>query len=380
MKKRFTKFCAMIISSLLAFVMVFSLVGCTPTAAPKDESLTVYDFFAMFGETLKNSAGVPSSERSQEMVNKTFVQNSSWQNTYTTIIETQGEEPGDWIQNKIEDKYVETEDVVVQIKEVDDMYYAYVKYTYEGTGLSHELDEENNTIITHEYYYKDTSERYYGIVEGEEPQYFVYSKTTNEEIDGDVVVEPVTNEFYAVFDSIESYNDVIYYGIEDIHMSSNMPLMYVMAGDEMFTEEPGVYPSRSYLLEQILDITRYSQRCIIPLAFADNKTVTTNNDALRLNLEISGAMLGENCVVSMCGYHDVTEKAIVGGGVKFVVTGNEYRAMMAEPDYGVYQNIAECTYEIVDGTSFTTMKEIPEGLDVEEDLLYEDLVFIYGAD
>ncbi|MBO5223254.1 MAG: hypothetical protein J6C23_01915 [Clostridia bacterium] len=379
MKKRFTKFCAMIISSLLAFVMVFSMVGCTPTATPKEESLTVYDFFAMFGETAKNSAGVPSSERSQEMVNKTFVQNASIQRTYTTIIETEGEEPGDWIQNKVEDKYVETDDVVVQIKEVDDKYYAYVKSTYEESSLYHELDEENNTIITHEYYYKNTSEKYYGIIEGEEPQYFVYSKTTNEEKDGDVVVGPVTNEFYAVFDSIESYNDVINYGVEDIQMSSNMPLMYVMAGDEMFNEEPGTYPPRSYLLEQILDITRYSQRCVIPLAFADNKTVTSNNDALRLNLEISGAMLGENCVASISGYHDVTEKAIVGGGVKFVVTGNESRVMMAEPDYGVYQNIAECTYKIVDGTSFTTMKEIPEGLDVEEDLLYEDLVYIYGV-
>ena len=380
MKKCFTKFCAMIISSLLAFVMVFSLVGCTPTAAPKDESLTVYDFFAMFGETVKNSAGVPSFERSQEVVNKTFVQNSSWQHTYTTIIETQGEEPGDWIQNKVEDKCVETEDIVVQIKEVDDMYYAYVKTTYEETSLYHELDEENNTIITYEYYYKNTSERYYGIVEGEEPQYFVYSKTTNEEIDGDVVVGPVTNEFYAVFDSIESYDDVIYYGARDIQMNSNMPLMYVLAGDEMFNEEPGVYPSRSYILEEILDITRYSQRCVIPLAYADNKTVTSNNDALRLNLEISGAMLGDDCVVSMCGYHDVTEKAIVGGGVKFVVTGNESRVMMAEPDYGVYQNTAECTYKIVDGTSFTTMKEIPEGLDVDEDLLYEDLVYLYGGE
>ena len=380
MKKRFTKFCAMIISSLLAFVMVFSLVGCTPTAAPKDESLTVYDFFAMFGETVKNSAGVPSFARSQEMVNKTFVQNSSWQYTYTTIIETQGEEPGDWIQNKVEDKCVETEDVVVQIKEVDDMYYAYVKTTYEETSLYHELDEENNTIITHEYYYKDTSERYYGIIEGEAPQYFVYSKTTNEEIDGDVVVGPVTNEFYAVFDSIESYDDVIYYGARDIQMNSNMPLMYVLAGDEMFNEEPGVYPSRSYILEEILDITRYSQRCVIPLAYADNKTVTSNNDALRLNLEISGAMLGDDCVVSMCGYHDVTEKAIVGGGVKFVVTGSESRVMRAEPDLGVYQNTAECTYKIVDGTSFTTMKEIPEGLDVDEDLLYEDLVYLYGGE
>ena len=380
MKKRFTKFCAMIISSLLAFVMVFSLVGCTPTAAPKDESLTVYDFFAMFGETVKNSAGVPSFARSQEMVNKTFVQNSSFQNTYTTIIETQGEEPGDWIQNKVEDKCVETEDIVVQIKEVDDMYYAYVKTTYEETSLYHELDEENNTIITHEYYYKDTSERYYGIIEGEEPQYFVYSKTTNEEIDGDVVVGPVTNEFYAVFDSIESYDDVIYYGARDIQMNSNMPLMYVLAGDEMFNEEPGVYPSRSYILEEILDITRYSQRCVIPLAYADNKTVTSNNDALRLNLEISGAMLGDDCVVSMCGYHDVTEKAIVGGGVKFVVTGSESRVMRAEPDLGVYQNTAECTYKIVDGTSFTTMKEIPEGLDVDEDLLYEDLVYLYGGE
>ena len=63
-----------------------------------------------------------------------------------------------------------------------------------------------------------------------------------------------------------------------------------------------------------------------------------------------------------------------------MVTGNESRVMRAEPDLGVYQNTAECTYKLVDGTSFTTMKEIPEGLDVDEDLLYEDLVYLYGGE
>ncbi len=368
MKKRSRNLLTVILSALMVCIMSFPLVGCTNSSAGnKAEEVGAVEFFNVLGDYIKDVYFAESESNGEQsynvLANKTYTETAAYTEVSYVPLEYKETADSELATKMLEMTVNSNKKVDIRVKDVDGVPFVYINIITEFKGVGYIVNEETKLLDKLEVNDTVAVEKYYGLLDG---KYYGYKI-----VKGEMGGYPVDSEGYALYYDETEYLDYIVREINNINMSVTMPLMYVYTEDNLIID-----PEESYTRSEIINILSNgvgaTERCILPIAYADKVAITKSNDVYTVNLEISGMDM-ENNFTAIAGYHVLSKNGITDGGVSCVAFGISDAAFMGN-GMNLTKTDVKIDYAITDGAEFDVLKAIPE-VELDEYILDEEFTY-----
>lgn len=370
MKKGSKNLLTVILSVLLACIMSFTLVGCTnaSSGANDAENVGVYEFISVLCDYLEDSytSDDIGADSFAVLKNKTYTETNTMKyNKHAQLSYLESADSESLVTKLHESNMMTSRKTNVKIKDVDGVPFVHVSIITDTKGVTYEVSEETSMLIKQEIDETITVDRYYGMLDG---KYYVYKTVKDDGVGEDAL----NTDCYALFENESVYYEHIVSELNDIQMGLTMPLLYLLAGDQMFASSVEE-ATRANLLGLVCEGAYATGKCFIPIAYADNVSVIKGNDVYTIDLEIGGVESNMSGFMAVSGYHTVGQSGVLGGGVRLVSASPDGYPIMPDEDALLKMNI-EAEYAVTDGADFEVLKAIPD-VELDEHLLYEDFLY-----